>query len=76
MFITPSGKVQEASLSGGSADGMVRTLFSVQGWRRSTFDDHGVGVAMVGDEERYVVRQSASGLAVAYVQHWPWLLSR
>ncbi len=76
VYMTPIGRVQEASLSGASAGGTVRTLFSVQGWRRSTFDDHGIGFAMMGDEKRYVVRQSPSGLAVAYVQNWPSLLSR
>ncbi len=70
VFMTPNGKVQEVTMSGASASGAARTLFTVQGWRRSTFDDHGVGFAMVGDGERYIIRQSPSGYAVAYVQHW------
>ncbi len=76
VFMTPGGVVQEALLNGVADGGTVRSLFAVQGWRRSTFDDHGVGFAMIGDEERYLVRQSPSGLAVAYVEHWPSLLSR
>jgi hypothetical protein len=72
VFMTPAGKVQEVTVSDASQT-TPRTLFTVQSWRRSTFDDRGVGLAVVGDGERYIVRQSPSGYAVAYVQHWPAL---
>ena len=70
VFMTPSGKVQEVTLSGSTESTAPRTLFTVQNWRRSTFDDRGVGFALVGDGERYIVRQSPSGIAVAFVQNW------
>jgi Tol biopolymer transport system component len=70
VFMTPSGKVQEVTLSGPTESTAPRTLFTVQNWRRSTFDDRGVGFALVGDGERYIVRQSPSGIAVAFVQNW------
>ena len=70
VFMTPTGKVQEVAMNGTSPSGTPRTLFTVPSWRRSTFDDHGVGFAMVGDGERYIVRQSPSGYGVAYVQNW------
>ncbi len=69
VFMTPGGKVQEVTV-GGPSPTAPRTLFTVQSWRRSTFDDRGVGFAVVGDGERYIVRQSPSAYAVAYVQHW------
>jgi Tol biopolymer transport system component len=69
VFMTPGGKVQEVTV-GDPSPTAPRTLLTVQSWRRSTFDDRGVGFAVVGDGERYIVRQSPSGYAVAYVQHW------
>jgi Tol biopolymer transport system component len=76
VFMSPSGKVQEVTMNGGSPSGAPRTLFTAQSWRRSTFDDRGVGFAVVGNGEHYIVRQSPSAYAVAYVQHWTTLLSR
>jgi len=76
VFMSPSGKVQEVTMNGGSPSGAPRTLFTAQNWRRSTFDDRGVGFAVVGNGEHYIVRQSPSAYAVAYVQHWMSLLSR
>jgi len=76
VFMSPVGKVQEVTMNGGSPSGAPRTLFTAQNWRRSTFDDRGVGFAMVGNGEHYIVRQSPSAYAVAYVQHWMSLLSR
>ncbi len=76
VFMTPTGKVQEVAMRGNSPSGTPRTLFTVENWRRSTFDDRGVGFAMVGDGHRYIVRQSSSGLAVAYVQNWQSLLDQ
>jgi Tol biopolymer transport system component len=70
VFMTPNGKVQEATLDANGQIGARRTLFTVQSWRRSTFDDRGVGFLVVGDGARYIVRQSPSGIAVAYVQNW------
>ena len=76
-FITPDGRVQEASLAGrNGAAAAPRTRFSIPSWRRSTFDDRGIGFGMVGDGERYLVRVSPSGLAVAYMQNWPALQRR
>ncbi len=76
VFMSPIGRVQEVTMSGVSPNGAPRTLFTVLNWRRSTFDDRGVGLAVVGDGESYVVRQSPTGYAVAYIQHWTSLLSR
>ncbi|MEO8637256.1 MAG: protein kinase [Gemmatimonadales bacterium] len=71
-FLTPDGRVQQAAIGAGpdGAIGTPRTLFLVPTWRRALFDDRGTGFAMLGDGERYLVRQSPSGLAVTYVQHW------
>ena len=70
VFMTPAGKVQEVTSTDATQFGTPRTLFTVGSWRRSTFDDRGLGFAMVGDGERYIVRQATSGIAVALVQHW------
>ena len=73
-WLTPDGRVQTAEITAsGTPAGKPRTLFAIPTWRRSTFDDNGIGFAVVGDGERYLVRQSATGLAVAYLQHWPML---
>jgi len=71
-FLTPDGRVQQAAIGVGP-DGPIgtpRTLFLAPTWRRALFDDRGTGFGMLGDGERYLVRQSPSGLAVTYVQHW------
>ena len=74
-FMTPDGRLQAAEIRApGAPPGKPRTLFSVPTWRRSTFDDNGTGFAVVGDGERYLVRQSATGLAVAYLQNWPMII--
>jgi hypothetical protein len=73
-WLAPDGRVQTSDLAVGGAVGAPRTLFTIASWRRSTFDDRGTGLAIVGDGERYLVRQSPSGAAVAYVQNWPALL--
>ena len=75
VFMSPTGKVQEVTMNGESPSSAPRTLFTAQNWRRSTFDDRGVGFAVVGNGEHYIVRQSPSAYAVAYVQHWKTLLS-
>src|SRR5262249_16183512 len=49
VFMTPNGKVQEVPLDAKGQIGVPRTLFTVQSWRRSTFDDRGVGFLVVGD---------------------------
>ncbi|MDB4875276.1 MAG: protein kinase [Gemmatimonadetes bacterium] len=76
VFMSPLGKVQEVTMTGTSPNGAPRTVFTAQNWRRSTFDDRGAGFAVVGNGEHYIVRQSPSAYAVAYVQHWMSLLSR
>jgi eukaryotic-like serine/threonine-protein kinase len=76
-YLTPDGRVQAADIAASGAPvGKPRTLFLIPTWRRSTFDDNGTGFAVVGDGERYLVRQSATGLAVAYFQHWPMIFER
>ncbi len=73
-YLTPDGRVQVADIAAaGAPPGTPRTLFSVPTWRRSTFDDNGTGFAVGGDGERYLLRQSSTGLAVAYLQHWPMI---
>ncbi|MEP6574535.1 MAG: hypothetical protein ABJD11_17670 [Gemmatimonadota bacterium] len=76
IFLTPDGQVQRTTIDA-RQDGSIgapRTLFVVPTWRRSLFDDPGSGFVVVGDGDRYMVRQSPSGLAVSYVQHWRTLL--
>ncbi len=76
-YMTPDGRVQVADVTAsGGPSGTPRTLFSVPTWRRSTFDDNGTGFGVVGDGERFLVRQSATGLAVAYLQQWPTIFHR
>ena len=77
-FVTPDGRVQEVALASGAggAAATLRTRFSIPSWRRSMFDDLGTGFAVVGDGQRFLVRVSPTGLAVAYVQHWRTLLRR
>jgi hypothetical protein len=73
-WLTPDGRVETADITAsGTSAGTPRVLFSIPTWRRSTFDDNGTGLAVVGDGARYLVRQSATGLAVTYLQHWPTL---
>lgn len=74
-FLTPNGRVQQVEIGSGAA-GTPRTLFSVPTWRRSMFDDRGTGFAVVGDGERYIMRQSPSGVAVAFMSDWTSLLRR
>ncbi len=76
-YVTPDGRVETADMSAaGTPVGKPRVLFTIPTWRRSTFDDNGTGLAVVGDGDRYLVRQSSTGLAVAYLQHWPTLFQR
>jgi eukaryotic-like serine/threonine-protein kinase len=74
-FLTPDGRVQEASLDPGllNPPGTPYTRFALPTWRRSDFDDVGTGFAVLGNGERYIVRKSPSSIAVAYVQNWPSL---
>jgi hypothetical protein len=74
-FLTPDGRVQEASLDPGMVrpPGTPYTRFALPTWRRSDFDDFGTGFAVVGNGERYIVRKSPTSIAVAYVQNWPSL---
>jgi hypothetical protein len=76
-YVTPDGRVETAAIAAaGTPVGKPRVLFAIPTWRRSTFDDNGTGLAVVGDGDRYLVRQSATSLAVAYLQHWPMLFQR
>jgi len=76
-YVTPDGRVETAEITAAGAPvGKPRVLFAIPTWRRSTFDDDGTGLAVVGDGDRYLVRQSSTGLAVAYLQHWPTLFQR
>jgi tricorn protease-like protein len=76
-YITPDGRIQTAEIDvSGAPVGKPRTLFSIPTWRRSTFDDMGTGLAVVGDGDRYLVRQSATGFAVAYLQNWTTIFQR
>jgi hypothetical protein len=75
-FMTPDGRVQRAELNGTTLVGAAKTVSIVQLWRRNTFDDFGVGFAVVGNGERFIVRQSPTALGVAYMQNWRSLLRR
>jgi eukaryotic-like serine/threonine-protein kinase len=74
-FLTPDGRVQEAPLDPNLVNppGTPYTRFAVPTWRRSDFDDVGTGFAVLGNGERYIVRKSPAGIAVAYMQNWPSL---
>jgi len=76
VFMSPTGKVMGVTTNNGLPSGAPRTIVTAQNWRRSTFDDRGVGFAVVGNGEHYIVRQSPSAYAVAYVQHWMSLVAR
>ena len=73
-LVADFGIDSEGTVNGTVPVGKPRAIVTVATWRRSTFDDRGIGFAMVGDEERLIIRQSPSGLAVAYVQNWSSLL--
>jgi len=75
-FMTPNGRIQKATINGTTLVGAPRTVLTVSEWRRNTFDDYVVGFVVVGDGERFIVRQSPAALGVAYVQNWRSLLSR
>lgn len=75
-FMTPDGRIQKAAMNGTSLVSTPKTVLDDPMWRRSIFDDNGVGFAVVGDGEQYIVRQSPSALGVAYVQNWRSLLAR
>jgi hypothetical protein len=73
-WLTPDGRVQEVGMNGTKSVGAPHTRFSVITWRRSMFDDAGTGFVVVGNGERFVVRQSPTADALTYVQHWPSML--
>jgi serine/threonine-protein kinase len=75
-YMTPDGRIQKATIDGNRVVGAPKTVVTVSAWRRNTFDDFGVGLAVVGDGERFIVRQSSSGVGVAYVQNWRSALAR
>ncbi len=77
LFLTPDGRVQEATVGGaGAVVSAPRTRFAVFNWRRSSFDDRGTSLLVMNGGERYFVRMSPAGVALAYVQNWPALLQR
>jgi len=69
-FMTPDGRVQKAMLNGTTLVGAATTVLNAPMWRRNTFDDFGVGFAVVGDGEYFIVRPSPTALGVAYIQNW------
>ncbi|HEY6825525.1 MAG TPA: protein kinase [Gemmatimonadaceae bacterium] len=75
-FMTPDGRIQKATINGTSLVGPPKTVMRVPEWRRNTFDDNGVGFAVVGDGERFIIRRSSSALGAAYAQNWRSLLTR
>jgi len=75
-FMTPDGRIQKATVNGTSLVGAAQTVLSVPSWKRNTFDDNGTGFVVVGNGERFIVRQSPTALGVAYVQNWRSVLSR
>jgi len=75
-FMTPDGRIQKATIDGTSLVGAAKTVMRVPEWRRNTFDDNGVGFAVIGDGEQFIVRRSPSAIGAAYVQNWRTLLPR
>jgi len=48
-LIRLDGRIQKATIDGTSLVGAAKTVMRVPEWRRNTFDDNGVGFAVVGD---------------------------
>jgi serine/threonine protein kinase len=76
VYITADGRVQEVAMNGTAPSGNPHTRFSVPTWRRPLFDDGGTGFVMIGDAERFIIRQAVAEDALTFVQHWPAMLAR
>ncbi len=75
-FLTSGGRANEVHFGAdGGAPGAERVLFAPPTWRRSIFNDNGTGFAVVGDGERFVVRQSPSAPHATFVQGWRALMT-
>jgi len=76
--MAPDGRVMatEVRTATRAATSEPRVLFSVPGNRMAIFEDRGVGFFVIGDGERFFVRQSAAGLSLRLVRPWSLLLRR
>ncbi len=76
-FLSPDGQVIVAPISASTAERAAepRVIFAVKGGR-VLFSDRGVGFAMLGNGERFFIRQSQSGTALTIARPWPQLLRR
>ena len=77
-YMAPDGHVMvtHPSTSAVSRASEPRALFSVHSSRLGVFDDRGIGFAMVGNGDRFFVRQSPAASALRLVQPWTQLLHR
>ena len=77
-FMAPDGRVMatEVRNATSAATSEPRSLFSVPGSQMAIFEDRAVGFFVVGDGERFFVRQSPAGLSLRLVRPWSLLLRR
>ena len=77
-FLSPSGQMMVARVANtrtATVD-VPRALFSVGTATRGIFTDRGTGFAMLGNGERFFVRQSPSALTLTIVRPWTRLIHR
>ena len=77
-FLTPDGRVMVTNPSANTVAraSEPRVLFSVNSARQGVFEDRGIGFSMLGNGERFFVRQSPAASALRLVRPWTQLLRR
>ena len=77
-FLTPDGHVMVTSPSPNpmARAPEPRVLFRVSSARQGVFDDRATGFSMVGNGERFFLRQSPAAAALRLVRPWTHLLRR
>ncbi|MEQ1691909.1 MAG: protein kinase [Gemmatimonas sp.] len=77
-FMAPDGRVMVVapSISTMARASEPRALFSLGGERLGFFEDRGIGLAVLGNGERFFVRQSPAAPALRLVRPWTELLTR
>ena len=77
-FLSPDGRMMVARVSSTRAVtvDVPRVLFALGVNARSLFLDRGVGFTMLGNGERFFVRQSPSAVTLTMVRPWTRLIHR